>query len=165
MAMIAMTTSSSISVKPERGDLLQSLHMTILRCRNPAHGARSDPRSHPQQTHRREACPEMSRPSLHRAMLLARLPRLVRRESREPIPRTTSGQVFWLPDRSTDRAFPSILAQWRVRRSSPDTAAGPRRIRTVFPILLQATRLQAPMSDGMLSTARQVFHPVAFSTG
>ena len=48
---------------------------------------------------------------------------------------TTSGQVFWLPDHSTNRAFPRIESQWRVRRSSPDTAAGPRRIQTVFPIL------------------------------
>ena len=48
---------------------------------------------------------------------------------------TTSGQVFWLPDHSTNRAFPRIQSQWRVRRSSPDTAAGPRRIQTVFPIL------------------------------
>ena len=48
---------------------------------------------------------------------------------------TTSGQVFWLPDHSTNRAFPRIQSQWRLRRSSPDTAAGPRRIQTVFPIL------------------------------
>jgi hypothetical protein len=45
------------------------------------------------------------------------------------------GQVFWLPDLSTHRAFPSrpgaIVAFLRV--SSPVTAAGPQRFYTAFP--------------------------------
>jgi len=62
---------------------------------------------------------------------------------------TTDRQVFWLPDRSTNCAFPSVTRQWLtcvVQCLSPDTAAGPRRIRTVFPILWQATHLTAPRS-------------------
>ena len=45
------------------------------------------------------------------------------------------GQVFWLVDRPTCHAFPSRHAgQWLFGRlSSPLTAAGPRRLRTVFP--------------------------------
>jgi hypothetical protein len=59
---------------------------------------------------------------------------------------TTDRQVFWLPDRPTCRPFPSVARQWLMRRSSPDTAAGPRRIRTVFPILWRATHPPAPRS-------------------
>ena len=45
------------------------------------------------------------------------------------------GQVFWLVDRPTRHAFPSLHAgQWLLGwLSSPHTAAGPRRLRTVFP--------------------------------
>jgi hypothetical protein len=50
---------------------------------------------------------------------------------------TSFGQVFWLPDRPTCRAFPSenrtVATQ---RRSSPVTAAGPQRSYTVFPVKL-----------------------------
>jgi hypothetical protein len=52
------------------------------------------------------------------------------------------GQVFWLPDRSTCRAFPSIIRTVAMpRRSSTVTAAGPQRIYTVFPIKLHSARL------------------------
>ena len=43
--------------------------------------------------------------------------------------------VFWLPDRPNRRAFPSDADGGSLailRRSSPDTAAGPPRIGTVF---------------------------------
>ena len=57
-----------------------------------------------------------------------------------PTPRGISmeqgfGQVFWLVDRPTRHAFPSLHAgQWLLGwLSSPHTAAGPRRLRTVFP--------------------------------
>ena len=43
------------------------------------------------------------------------------------------GPVFWLPGRPTLPCLPIPLGQWRYRLSSPVTAAGPRRIRTVFP--------------------------------
>jgi hypothetical protein len=105
---------------------------------------------------------------------------------------TTDRQVFWLPDRPTDRAFPSVARQWldsrsemslscrgnrglqaprlfwlaidfpnveKLRRSSPDTAAGPRRIRTVFPILWRATHPPAPRSRVMLSRRSKIARP------
>ena len=43
------------------------------------------------------------------------------------------GQVSWLGDHPTDRAFP-VIHQWRMRRSSPLTVAGQREIYTLFPL-------------------------------
>ena len=46
------------------------------------------------------------------------------------------GQVFWLPDQPSGRAFPPRFgaAVACLRLSSPVTAAGPRRNLTVFPV-------------------------------
>jgi hypothetical protein len=59
-----------------------------------------------------------------------------------PLPRGTSQyesskKVFRLPDHLTRRVFPFHLggAVTLVRLSSPVTAAGPRRICTVFPVM------------------------------
>ena len=41
--------------------------------------------------------------------------------------------VFWLPDHPSCCAFPFPWSQWPVQRSFPVTAAGRRRIHTVFP--------------------------------
>lgn len=54
--------------------------------------------------------------------------------SAKSIPLSQHRQVFWLSDRPTRRAFPPIKAVAHVRLSSPITAAGPRRICTVFPL-------------------------------
>ena len=48
--------------------------------------------------------------------------------------RNIFSQVFWLLDLSTPCAFPQNKMQWLVQVSSPVTAAGPRRILTVFPM-------------------------------
>jgi hypothetical protein len=58
---------------------------------------------------------------------------------------TRRRQVFWLTDRSTSRAFSSTSREWPMRRSSPFTAAGPRWIRTTFPLCLLRRR-PAPSS-------------------
>ncbi len=44
-----------------------------------------------------------------------------------------SGKVFWLPEQPTPPTFPFDCEQWHQRVSFPVTAAGPRRICTVFP--------------------------------
>ena len=56
--------------------------------------------------------------------------------------------VFWLPDHPTCCAFPFLLEQWPVQRSFPVTAAGPRRIHTVFP--------------GSLVLNHQLYHDMLF---
>jgi len=43
-------------------------------------------------------------------------------------------QVFRLPDHPTCRAFPSFQTVAFLRLWSPVTAAGPRRLSTVFPV-------------------------------
>ena len=60
------------------------------------------------------------------------------RSSQEPFLWMNPGQVFWLPDRPTDCTFPRTdqpIRSGLMQRSSPVTAAGPRRTCTVFPIL------------------------------
>ena len=106
------------------------------RMRRPSHGAASSRRSRLQHRARTTAA-RPQKEGLHRAgSIRAQSDRRVSSEASTASKiGTTSGQVFWLPDHSTNRAFPRIQSQWRVRRSSPDTAAGPRRIQTVFPIL------------------------------
>ncbi len=49
--------------------------------------------------------------------------------------------VFWLPDRPNPCAFPRVTVQWLEQVSSPVTAAGPRRIRTVFPYTEQKSSI------------------------
>ena len=105
--------------------------------RRPSHGAASSRRSClPRRARTTAARPQKGGSSPEYAAIRAQSDRRVSSEaSTAGKIGTTSGQVFWLPDHTTGRAFPRIESQWRVRRSSPDTAAGPRRIQTVFPIL------------------------------
>lgn len=56
-------------------------------------------------------------------------------------------QVFWLPDHTTALAFPFVAKQWLFGASFPVTAAGPRRIYTVFPFQLQADFVGATIRD------------------
>ena len=68
---------------------------------------------------------------------------LVSRKNRHP--QISGGQVFWLQDRPTGRAFPSFRTVASMRFSSPVTAADPRRTFTVFPL---ATKLGYPLFRG-----------------
>ena len=59
----------------------------------------------------------------------------LRPKPRKAFLQPSSRQVFWLPVHPNHRAFPSLLIVAFQRLSSPVTAAGPRRILTVFPII------------------------------
>src|SRR5262245_47838921 len=48
------------------------------------------------------------------------------------------GQVSWLSDRPTPRAFPTRSGQWHLRVSSPITVTGSRRLGPAFPEALTA---------------------------
>ena len=61
------------------------------------------------------------------------------------------GQVFWLPDLSLRRAFPARMASGLLRRASPVTAAGPRRVLTVFPCVSSEETPIADMSERLYS--------------
>lgn len=65
-------------------------------------------------------------------------------------------QVFWLSDQSTDRAFSSHSRQWRVRRSSPITAAGPRWSCTTFPANSLPTRETCAVSIQLSISGRSL---------
>lgn len=71
---------------------------------------------------------------------------------------TTDRQVFRLPDHSTGPNLPTWIRQAVASfgLSSPDTAAGPRRIPTGFPIKLEKhlsklmiSHFAAPVNDGL----------------
>src|SRR5262245_65566740 len=47
---------------------------------------------------------------------------------RRPVLGSAPGQVSWLSDRPTPRAFPTRLGQWHLRVSSPITVTGSRRL-------------------------------------
>ena len=76
----------------------------------------------------------------------SRAPRLVQSEHRRP-----SGHDIWAgllaPGSLYSPRLPEHDTQWRMRLLSPVTAAGPRRIHTVFPILSHRQQVsRAPMS-------------------
>jgi len=63
----------------------------------------------------------------------------------------TSGQVFWLPDRSTDRAFPSIPCSVACAAFVPGYSGGTATDLHRLPYSLEATRPEHPCRLGILS--------------
>lgn len=75
--------------------------------------------------------------------------------------RTTSGQVFWLPDRPTDRAFPNLQDSVAIAAFVPGYSGGTATDSHRLPYSPEATRFGHPCRRGMLPPT-VVFATVCF---
>jgi hypothetical protein len=85
------------------------------------------------------------------------VPRKTRMRTDEWAGLLASGSAYspHLPARLARDVIATFAGQWYLRLSSPVTAAGPRRIRTVFPILRPGHKPETtPMSAAIVTRAR-----------